>query len=203
MLPQQKKGWTTVVDLEEYKKMTWSYLTNVKQTWEYDGIAYIFRKKGIHLYGRDCGSLKMNHPILTIGIPQHKDKNYGVDLYVPVEKKAQALSLISNWDRIREYAELEAAEGGAAQGESAHQDGDEQRSRLCKQETQPGKAARSQSGQAQFVESKAFCLRRVKGPRISGGSVLLPRPMRGRRARINRYAPKGAFTKEENNASNY
>lgn len=114
MLPQQKKGWTTVVDLEEYKKMTWSYLTNVKQTWEYDGIAYIFRKKGIHLYGRDCGSLKMNHPILTIGIPQHKDKNYGVDLYVPVEKKAQALSLISNWDRIREYAELEAAEGGAA-----------------------------------------------------------------------------------------
>ena len=114
MLPQQKKGWTTVVDLEEYKKMTWSYLTNVKQTWQYDGIAYIFRKRGIHLYGRDCGSLKMNHPILTIGIPQHKDKNYGVDLYVPVEKKAQALSLIKDWDRIREYAELEQQEGKAA-----------------------------------------------------------------------------------------
>ena len=114
MLPQQKKGWTTVVDLEEYKKMTWSYLTNVKQTWQYDGIAYIFRKRGIHLYGRDCGSLKMNHPILTIGIPQHKDKNYGVDLYVPVEKKAQALSLIKDWDRIRECAELEQQEGSAA-----------------------------------------------------------------------------------------
>ena len=114
MLPQQKKGWTTVVDLEDYKKMTWSYLTNIKQTWQYDGIAYIFRKRGIHLYGRDCGSLKMNHPILTIGIPQHKDKNYGVDLYVPVEKKAQALSLIKDWDRIREYAELEQQEGKAA-----------------------------------------------------------------------------------------
>ena len=110
MLPQQKKGWTTVVDLEEYKKMTWSYLTNVKQTWEYDGIAYIFRKKGIHLYGRDCGSLKMNHPILTIGIPQHKDKNYGVDIYVPVEDRKRAEKIIADQDRIRECAQLEASD---------------------------------------------------------------------------------------------
>ena len=114
MLPQQKKGWTTVPDLEVYKQMTWSYLTNVKQTWQYAGIAYIFRKKGIYLYGHDCGSLKMNHPILTIGIPQHKDKNYGVDLYVPAEKKAQAQALIADWDRIRAYAELEEREGQEA-----------------------------------------------------------------------------------------
>ena len=111
MLPQQKKGWTTVVDLEEYKKMTWSYLTNVKQTWEYDGIAYIFRKKGIHLYGRDCGSLKMNHPILTIGIPQHKDKNYGVDIYVPSKLKKKAASLLADEARVRECAELEVIAG--------------------------------------------------------------------------------------------
>lgn len=114
MLPQQKKGWTTVVDLEEYKRMTWSYLVNVKQSWQYAGIAYIFRKKGIHLYGKDCGSLKMNHPILTLAVPQHKDKNYGVDLYVPVEKKNQAMALIKDWDKIREYAQLEETEGKAA-----------------------------------------------------------------------------------------
>ena len=34
MLPQQKKGSTTVVDNEEFKKITWTYLTNVKMTWE-------------------------------------------------------------------------------------------------------------------------------------------------------------------------
>ncbi len=117
MLPQQKKGWTTVVDIEEFKKMTWTYLTNIKTTWEYDGMAYAFRRAGIPLYGKDCGTLKMNHPILTMPIPQSRDKNYGVDIYVPVEMKRRAEKIISVPEKLKQYAELEAVEGKAAREE--------------------------------------------------------------------------------------
>lgn len=114
MLPQQRKGWTTVTDIEEFKKITWSYLTNVKMTWEYQGMANLFRKANIPIYGKDLGTLKMNHPILTMAIPQHKDKNYGVDIYVPASKKAKAEKLIADPERIKEAAELEETEGQAA-----------------------------------------------------------------------------------------
>lgn len=121
MLPQQKKGWTTVVDIEEFKRMTWTYLTNVKMVWQYQGIAYLFRQAGIPLYGKDLGTMKMNHPILCMAIPQHKDKNYGVDIYVPVEKKKQAEKIIADEARLAEAAELEAAEGAAAHKEFEEQ----------------------------------------------------------------------------------
>ena len=117
MLPQQKKGWTTVTDIEEFKKMTWTYLTNIKMVWQYQGMAYLFRKAGIPLYGKDLGTLKMNHPILCMAIPQRKDKNYGVDIYVPVDKKKQAEKIIADEALLAEAAELESAEGAAAHKE--------------------------------------------------------------------------------------
>lgn len=113
MLPQQRKGWTTVVDIEEFKQMTWCYLTNVKMVWEYEGMAYLFRKAGIHLYGKDLGSMKMNHPILCMAVPQSKDKNYGVDIFVPVDKKLEAQKIIADKDALRAAAELERTEGAA------------------------------------------------------------------------------------------
>lgn len=121
MLPQQKKGWTTVVDIEEFKEITWTYLTNVKMTWEYQGMAYLFREAGIPIYGKDLGTMKMNHPIVCMAIPQHKDKNYGVDIYVPAKKKAKAEKLIADRERLRQAAELEEVEGKAAHEEFERQ----------------------------------------------------------------------------------
>lgn len=117
MLPQQKKGWTTVVDIEEFKKITWAYLTNVKMVWEYQGMAYLFREAGIPIYGKDLGTMKMNHPIMCMAIPQHRDRNYGVDIYVPAKKKAKAEKLIADRERLREAAVLEQAEGAKAHAE--------------------------------------------------------------------------------------
>lgn len=108
---QRRKGFTTLTDLTEFDKTTWSFLVNIKMTWEYDGIAYLFREAGIPIYGYDRGTTKMNHPVMGMVIPSSKDKNYGVDLYVPVKKKERAKKLISDWDRVKECAELEAEVG--------------------------------------------------------------------------------------------
>lgn len=113
-MPQRRTGFTTVVDLNEFNQMTWTFLTNITQTWQYDGIAYQFRKAGIPLYGIDRGTMKMNHPIACMAVPQHKDKNYGVDIYVPVEDKKRASKLVADADHVRKCAELEACEGPAA-----------------------------------------------------------------------------------------
>lgn len=110
MLPQQRKGWTTVTDIEQFKKMTWCYLTNVKMMWQYQGMAYLFRKEGIPLYGKDLGTMKTNHPIVCMAIPQSKDKNYGVDIYVPVEGRKRAEKIIADQERIRECAQFEASD---------------------------------------------------------------------------------------------
>lgn len=134
MLPQLKKGFTTVVDLADFERITWSYLTNVKMTWEYDGMAYLFRAKGIPLYGKDLGSLKMNHPIVTMAVPQSKDVNYGVDIYVPSERLEEARSLTGDEERLKECARKEAIEG-----DEAHREFD-----------QRARAARQQSEKARF-----------------------------------------------------
>lgn len=108
---QKRQGFTTVVDLEQFKEITWSFLTNIKMTWEYDGISYLFREAGIPLYGFDRGTTKMNHPVATIMLPPSKDVNYGVDLYVPSCDLARARSLVKSGKRIKEAAEIEAVEG--------------------------------------------------------------------------------------------
>ena len=61
--------------------------------------------------------MKMNHPIMCMAIPQHKDKNYGVDIYVPTGCKKRASKLIEDMDRVRECAELEARVGHVAHRE--------------------------------------------------------------------------------------
>lgn len=106
-----RKGFTTVVDIEDFKTITWSYLTNVKMLWEYQGIAYLFREHGIPLYGYECGTMKMNHPVVGIVIPASRDKNYGVNIYVPADMKKKAAKLIADSDKVKESAELEALEG--------------------------------------------------------------------------------------------
>lgn len=112
-MPRRQRWWTTVTDLEEYSKLTWSFLKNIKMTWEYDGMAYLFRNAGIPICGIDRGTMKMNHPIMTLGVPMQHDKNYGVDIYVPVNMKGKAIRLLQDEDRVRECAELEEAEGDA------------------------------------------------------------------------------------------
>lgn len=112
-MPQHRQGFTTMVDIDEFKRTTWSYLVNVKMTWEYDGIAWIMRQANIPLYGKDQGTMKMNHPVMGAVIPSHKDKNYGVSLYVPSGCKKKAQKLIADWDHVRACAELEASEGKA------------------------------------------------------------------------------------------
>lgn len=110
---QQRKGFTTVVDLEDFKNITWSFLVNIKMTWEYDGIAYLFREAGIPIYGFDRGTTKMNHPVMGIMIPPSKDTNYGVDLYVPVGQLKKARKLIADRDVLAEAAKREETEGEA------------------------------------------------------------------------------------------
>ena len=113
MLPQQRKGWTTVTDIEQFKKMTWCYLTNVKMMWQYQGMAYLFRKEGIPLYGKDLGTMKTNHPIVCMAIPQSKDKNYGVDIYVPVEACGEDHSRSGADQGVRPARGLRRGEEGA------------------------------------------------------------------------------------------
>ena len=102
-----------MVDLDEFKATQWTFLTNVKMKWRYDGMAYVFREAGIPLYGIDLGSMKMNHPVLTLAVPTSRDKNYGVNIYVPVDRKKEASKLISDEKKLGEYAELEEVEGPA------------------------------------------------------------------------------------------
>lgn len=116
-MPQRKQGFTTMVDLEKFNETTWTYLINIKMVWQYDGIAYLFRDAGIPLYGIDRGTMKMNHPIMCMAVPQHKDKNYGVDIYVPTECKKRASKLVADMERVRECAKLEAEVGHAAHKE--------------------------------------------------------------------------------------
>lgn len=105
----RKRWWTTVTDLEEYKKIEWSFFKNIKMTWEYDGMAYLFREAGIPIAGIDRGTMKMNHPIMAMGVPIQRDKNYGVDIYVPTNMKGKAISLLLDEQRVRECAELESS----------------------------------------------------------------------------------------------
>lgn len=108
---QKRQGFTTMVDLEKFKETTWSFLVNIKMTWEYDGISYLLREAGIPLYGFDRGTTKMNHPVATIMLPPSKDVNYGVDLYVPKRDLARARGLVKDEERIKEAAGLEAVAG--------------------------------------------------------------------------------------------
>lgn len=62
-MPQKRQGFTTMVDLAEFEKTTWAFLVNIKMTWQYDGMAYLFREAGIPLYGIDRGTTKMNTPL--------------------------------------------------------------------------------------------------------------------------------------------
>ena len=113
-MPQKRQGFTTMVDLAEFEKTTWAFLVNIKMTWQYDGMAYLFREAGIPLYGIDRGTTKMNHPIAAMAIPMSKDKNYGVDIYVPADRKKKAVSLIEDEEKLARAAELEAEVGGEA-----------------------------------------------------------------------------------------
>ena len=99
-MPQKRQGFTTMVDLAEFEKTTWAFLVNIKMTWQYDGMAYLFREAGIPLYGIDRGTTKMNHPIAAMAIPMSKDKNYGVDIYVPADRKKKAASLIEDEEKL-------------------------------------------------------------------------------------------------------
>lgn len=110
-MARKRQGWTTVTDIEVFKTITWSFLTNIKMTWEYDGMAYLFRNANIPIYGIDRGTMKMNHPIMAFGVPTQRDRNYGVDIYVPAKMKKKAESLLKDADHVRECAELEAVAG--------------------------------------------------------------------------------------------
>lgn len=110
-MAKRQRGWTTVTDIEEFKTITWSFLKNITMTWEYDGMAYLFREARIPIYGIDRGTMKMNHPIMAMGVPIQKDKNYGVDIYVPAKLKKKAASLLTDEARVRECAELEIVAG--------------------------------------------------------------------------------------------
>lgn len=110
-MPQRKKGFTTMVDLGEFKQTTWTFLANITMQWQYDGMAYLFREAGIPLYGIDRGTTKMNHPWIGIMIPSSRDRNYGVDIYVPSKLVKRARRLIADEERLRESARLEEAFG--------------------------------------------------------------------------------------------
>lgn len=100
-----------MVDLQEFEETTWAFLANIKMIWQYDGMAYLFREAGIPLYGIDRGTTKMNHPVAAMAIPMNKDKNYGVDIYVPANRLKKAASLIENEEKLKAAAELEAQLG--------------------------------------------------------------------------------------------
>ena len=110
-MAKRQRGWTTLTDIEEFKTITWSFLKNITMTWEYDGMAFLFREARIPIYGIDRGTMKMNHPIMAMGIPMQRDKNYGVDIYVPAKLKKKAASLLADEARVRECAELEIVAG--------------------------------------------------------------------------------------------
>lgn len=110
-MARKRQGFTTMVDLEEFENTTWTFLMNIKMTWQYDGMAYLFREAGIPLYGIDRGTTKMNHPVAAMAIPMSKDKNYGVDIYVPENRKKKAASLVEDEGKLRAAAELESALG--------------------------------------------------------------------------------------------
>lgn len=112
-----RKSFTTMVDLDEFKATTWVLLKNVKMRWEYDGLAYLFREAGIPLYGNPLGSMKENHPYLSVLVPKRRNENYGINIYVPERDIKRARALISNESRVRAAAEEEQRVGAEAHAE--------------------------------------------------------------------------------------
>lgn len=108
---QRKRGFTTLPDIEEFKKIRWTFLINIKYCWEYEGIAYLFRQAEIPLYGVDLGTNKTNHPFMGLLVPSSRDENYGVNIFVPNIRKNEAQKLIANRGKLRKCAELEAKVG--------------------------------------------------------------------------------------------
>ena len=105
-----------MVDIEEFKRLQWALLRNVKMKWEYDGIAYLFREANIPIYGKPLGSMKENHPYLSVMVPKRRNENYGVDIYVPVDRLREAKRLIQSEDALKKAADLENR-----YGEQAHE----------------------------------------------------------------------------------
>lgn len=67
-MPQKRQGFTTMVDLAEFEKTTWAFLVNIKMTWQYDGMAYLFREAGIPLYGIDRGTGVVGNSFGIVGV---------------------------------------------------------------------------------------------------------------------------------------
>ena len=118
-------------------------------TWEYDGMAYLFRNANIPIYGIDRGTMKMNHPIMALGVPTQRDRNYGVDIYVPAKMKKKAESLLKDADRVRECAELEAVAG-------------EENARAFNREALENKRRNAQARKARRKEKMGSLFSRIK-----------------------------------------
>ncbi len=100
-----------MADLKEYKQTTWTFLANITYQWQYDGIANLFRKNGIPLYGIDLGSTKENHVFLGVFVPKNMNRNYGVNIFVPEGREREARQLIRDEAALREAAQAEQTEG--------------------------------------------------------------------------------------------
>ncbi|WP_165062866.1 hypothetical protein [Adlercreutzia sp. ZJ154] len=106
-MAQYRRGFTTMDDLEKFENTEWTFLKNIKMQWEYDGMAYIFREANLPLYGKPLGSMKENHPYLSVMMPRRRNENYGVNIYVPLSRLKEAKRLTNNVDEVRRAAELE------------------------------------------------------------------------------------------------
>lgn len=109
-----RRNFTTMVDLDEIKTIRWVFLKNVKKRWEYEGMAYLFREGNIPLYGKPLGSMKENHPYLSILIPKRGNENYGINIYVPDYDIQRARKLLLNEEIVRAAAEKERETGKEA-----------------------------------------------------------------------------------------
>ncbi|MDR2492721.1 MAG: hypothetical protein LBD25_04595 [Coriobacteriales bacterium] len=107
----RRRGFTTMADLREYKRTTWSYVANITYTWQYDGMANLFRENDIPLYGIDLGSTRENHVFLAVFIPEKMNKNYGMNIFVPAARSKEAQALISDEKLWRAAALRESQEG--------------------------------------------------------------------------------------------
>jgi hypothetical protein len=107
----KQQTYTTMVDLEEFKRMNWTLLANIKTLREYRGIMYIFREAGIPLYFAELGSLRKNNLFFGIFIHPKRDKNYGVNVYVPTKKLDKSRKLISDQERLNDAALKEEIDG--------------------------------------------------------------------------------------------
>jgi hypothetical protein len=87
------------------------FVANILKQNDYDGIAHAFRHAGIPYTLEEKGTLRTNNVFLGLFTPPSRDRNYGMDVFVPAGLTRKAKGILGDSRLLAEAALREHAEG--------------------------------------------------------------------------------------------